>query len=116
EIAVAATGAPSRAMTASRPIPRMRSVSDDDVPELNDAVEQLSIHPLPDDEGEVSRWLEDDMGEPSITGPAPDSIAVVPPSTLRTPPPKTEPPRSSTPRPPVLAAPTPAASAAPTPP
>ena len=114
EIAVAATGAPSRAMMASRAMPRMRSLSDDDVPELNDAVEQLSIHPLPDDEGEVSRWLEAGMGESSITGPAPDSIAVVPPSTLRTPPPKTEPPRSSTPQPSVLAAPTAAAPAAPT--
>jgi len=111
EIAVAATGAPSRAMTASRPITRVRPVSDDDVPELNDAVEELSIHPLPDDEGEVSRWLEANMGEPSITGPAPDSIAVVPPSTLRTPLPKTEPARN--PAPPVLAAPSAAVPTAP---
>lgn len=83
EIAVAATGSPSRVMLASRPATRQRHSRDDDVPELNDAVEELSIHPLPDDEGEVSRWLEADLGESSITGPAPDSIAVVPPSTLR---------------------------------
>jgi hypothetical protein len=83
EIAVAGTGTPSRVMLSSRPAPRQRHSRDDDVPELNDAVEELSIHPLPDDEGEVSRWLEADLGEASITGPAPDSIAVVPPSTLR---------------------------------
>ena len=83
EIAVAASRTPSRVMLASRPATRQRHSRDDDVPELNDAVEELSIHPLPDDAGEVSRWLEADLGESSITGPAPDSIAVVPPSTLR---------------------------------
>jgi hypothetical protein len=60
-----------------------------DVPELTDVVvdiEPVSLQPLPEDGGEVSRWLEIDLGETSITGPAPDSIAVVPPATLRAPP------------------------------
>jgi len=110
EIAIAATGAPSRAMmVASRSTPQKRHSRDDDVPELNDAVEELSLHPLPDDEGEVSRWLEADLGESSITGPAPDSIAIVPPSTLRTPP-KAETPLHAAPESPVPAPPTPAAT------
>jgi hypothetical protein len=110
EIAVAATGAPSRAIMVSRSTPQKRHSRDDDVPELNDAVEELSLHPLPDDQGEVSRWLENDLGESSITGPAPDSIAVVPPSTLRTPPPKVETPLNAVPESPVPIAPTPAAT------
>jgi hypothetical protein len=108
EIAVAGTG--SRAMMVSRSTPQRRHSRDDDVPELNDAVEELSLHPLPDDEGEVSRWLENDLGESSITGPAPDSIAVVPPSTLRTPPPKVETPLNAAPVSPVPIALTPAAT------
>jgi hypothetical protein len=58
----------------------------DDVPELTEAVAYLdavSIQPLAEEGGEVSRWLESELGEASITGPAPDSIAVVPPATLR---------------------------------
>ncbi len=58
----------------------------DDVPELTDAVayvDAVSIQPLAEEGGEVSRWLESEFGEASITGPAPDSIAVVPPATLR---------------------------------
>jgi hypothetical protein len=110
EIAIAATGAPSRAMMASRSTPQKRHSRDDDVPELNDAVEELSLHPIADDGGEVSRWLEADLGEPSITGPAPDSIAVVPPSTLRTPSPKVEAPLNAAPESLVPIAPTPAAT------
>ncbi len=59
-----------------------------DVPELTDAVayvDAVSIEPLAEDGGEVSRWLESQLGGASITGPAPDSIAVVPPATLRPP-------------------------------
>jgi hypothetical protein len=63
--------------------PPQRRERDDDVPELMDAVEELSIQPLPDDDEEVSRWLEVDLGESSVTGPAPDTLAVVPPSTSR---------------------------------
>jgi hypothetical protein len=86
EVVVAASGAPVREHSmGSRSTPRQRQGPGDDVPELNDAVEELSIHPPPDDEGEVSRWLEVDRGEASITGPAPDSIVAVPPSTLRSP-------------------------------
>jgi len=96
EVAAAAVASPSlrESSMASRSAPRQRYVRADDVPELHDAVEELSIQPLPDDEGEVSRWLEVDLGEVSITGPAPDSIAVVPPSTLRVrpPAPRVEPP------------------------
>jgi len=58
----------------------------DDVPELTDAlgqVEEVSIEAVPDD-AEESGWLESMLGESSVTGPAPDSIAVVPPSTVRT--------------------------------
>ena len=88
EVAVAVAALPAReSSTPSHSAPRPRQVHADDLPELNDAVEELSIQPLPDDEGEVSRWLEADPGEVSITGPAPDSIAVVPPSTLRVRPP-----------------------------
>ena len=89
EVAVAAVASPSlrESSLALRSAPRQRNVRTDDVPELHDAVEELSIQPLPDHEGEVSRWLEVDLGEVSITGPAPDSIAVVPPSTLRVRPP-----------------------------
>ncbi len=59
-----------------------------DVPELTDAVayvDAVSIQPLAEEGGEVSRWLEAELGDASITGPAPDSIAVVPPATLRAP-------------------------------
>jgi hypothetical protein len=88
EVAVAVAALPAReSPKPSHSAPRPRQVRADDLPELHDAVEELSIQPLPDDEGEVSRWPEGGLGEVSITGPAPDSIAVVPPSTLRVRPP-----------------------------
>ena len=91
EVAFAASGAPVREhLMGSRSTPRQRQGPGDDVPELNDAVEELSTPPLPDGEGEVSRWLEVDRGEASITGPAPDSIVAVPPSS----PPAESPPAS----------------------
>ena len=91
EVAFAASGAPVREhLMGSRSTPRQRQGPGDDVPELNDAVGELSIPPLPDGEGEVSRWLEVDRGEASITGPAPDSIVAVPPSS----PPAESPPAS----------------------
>ncbi len=71
-----------RAVAQASPQPS----SADDVPELTDAVayvDAVSIQPLVEEGGEVSRWLEGELGEASITGPAPDSIAVVPPATLR---------------------------------
>jgi hypothetical protein len=57
---------------------------------LTDAVEEIAIDqsPLPAEqaEGEPSLWLGPDTVDPSlhsITGPAPDTVAVVPPVTLR---------------------------------
>ncbi len=68
---------------AAPPAPRV----DDDFPLLTDAVEEIEAPAVvaPTAEGEPSDWLELEHGEgaPSITGPAPDSIAVVPPATLR---------------------------------
>ena len=59
-------------------------------PVLTDAVEEISVdlRPLPAEqaEGEPSLWLGPDTVDPSlhsITGPAPDTVAVVPPVTLR---------------------------------
>ena len=84
EVAVAASlPAVRESPTPSRAPPPLFEPEDDDVPELVDAVEELSIQPLPDDDDEVSRWLEVDMGKASITGPDPDTLAVVPPSTSR---------------------------------
>ena len=74
-------------MMVSRSTPPRRHSRDDDVPELNDAVEELSLHPLPDDEGEVSRWLEVDLAKASITGPAPDSHRGRPAVNVACPPP-----------------------------
>src|SRR5512143_2219903 len=69
------------------------SAPEEDVPELTDAigrVEEVSIEALPD-EGDESQWLESAFGGTSVTGPAPDSIAVVPPATLRASEPALEP-------------------------
>ena len=75
--AVARIAVPCRAPRAAS------SPTDDDMPELATiAVEELSIQPLPDDDGEVSRWLEGDSAKPASRARDPDSIAVVPPSTL----------------------------------
>jgi hypothetical protein len=64
---------------------RASPVALDDVPVLTDAVEEIDAPPLVDepDQGEVSRWLEIDRGETSITGPLPDSVVVVPPPELQ---------------------------------
>ena len=85
EVAVASPETPVRQMAPAAQrssSTRVFASRADDVPELIDAVEELSLEALPDD-GDDSRWLDGDLGAPSITGPAPDSIAVVPPSTLR---------------------------------
>ena len=49
EVAAAAVASPSlrESSKASRSAPRQRYVRADDVPELHDAVEELSIQPLP---------------------------------------------------------------------
>ena len=76
EVAVAAAHPAVReSPTPSRAPPPLFEPEDDDVPELVDAVEELSIQPLPDDDDEVSRWLEVDLGESSVTGPAPEAKA-----------------------------------------
>ena len=87
EVAVAHRARPAPGPAPASP-PALRKRPVDDVPELNDVVEELSIQPLPpEDDEDVSRWLEHDLGEASITGPAPDTLAVVPPATLDSPPP-----------------------------
>ena len=55
----------------------------DDVPELTDAVEEIEAPSIlePTEDDDLSRWLEIDRGEKSVTGPAPDSIVVVPAAT-----------------------------------
>jgi hypothetical protein len=65
-----------------------------DPPLLTDAVEEVAVDlvPLPTEsaEGEPSLWLGPDTVDPSlhsVTGPAPDTVAVVPPVTLRNAPP-----------------------------
>jgi hypothetical protein len=67
-------------------------------PVLTDAVQEIAVGvaPLPAEraEGEPSLWLGPDTIDPSlhsITGPAPDTVAVVPPVTLRAPTPRSEP-------------------------
>src|SRR5262249_55436105 len=58
-----------------RPSPR----DEDDIPILTDAVEEIDAAlPIVDDVELQSRWLYEDRGETSITGPAPDSVVVVP--------------------------------------
>jgi hypothetical protein len=75
-------GEPARQPVAAPPIA--------EPPVLTDAVEEVVVDqsPLPAEqaEGEPSLWLGPDTVYPSlhsITGPAPDTVAVVPPVTLR---------------------------------
>ena len=73
---------------ASSSVIAVSRVADDGVPELTEVVgevEDLSIQLPPDDGGEISRWLEVSLGEASVTGPAPDSVVVVPSPTFRAP-------------------------------
>jgi hypothetical protein len=103
--AVASTTLPD-AREATKPAPSAaqplaaasRSV---EPPVLTDAVEEVAVDlaPLPAEqaEGEPSLWLGPDTIDPalhSITGPAPDTVAVVPPVTLRAAPPSEEAQRS----------------------
>jgi len=61
--------------------PAMRA-SDDDVPVLTDAVDEIDVAAPDVDEGEPSDWLTPPAEDESVLGPAPPSIAVVPPATL----------------------------------
>jgi hypothetical protein len=70
---------------------RLENAVADEPPLLTDAVEEeaVDIPPLAPEhaQGEPSLWLGPDTIDPSlhsITGPAPDTLAVVPPVTLRT--------------------------------
>ncbi len=93
-------------------------------PLLTDAVDEIAVNieplPLADQEGEPSLWLGPDTSDPSlhsITGPAPDTVAVVPPVTLRaTAAPKSEPSVPDEDRDPTVTRTLRAAGSAPTPP
>jgi hypothetical protein len=83
----AAANTPEASKPAPQPVAVARSV---EPPVLTDAVEEMAVDlkPLPAEEaeGEPSLWPGPDTVDPSlhsITGPAPDTVAVVPPVTLR---------------------------------
>ena len=89
EVSVAGSAVPARVSPKPPPsglgLPRGRRGG---APESDNAVggvKDPSIQSLSDHRGEDSRWLDVDLGDASVTGLAPDSIAVVPPSTLRSP-------------------------------
>jgi hypothetical protein len=126
-----ATGAVPRAAPPAEPPPRRPEAlataeQPGDQPEpplLTDAVadvaESVEALPLPAAETDQSLWLGPDTIDPalhSITGPAPDTVAVVPPVTLRAPEPKPEPSPFSDDRDPTVTRTLRAAGSAPTPP
>jgi hypothetical protein len=51
----------------------------DDFPVLTDAIDEIEVSSPPVDEGEPSDWLMPPAEEESVLGPAPPSVAVVPP-------------------------------------
>jgi len=87
----AISSAPASPPQASPPVPQpVAAPPIAEPPVLTDAVEEVAVdlRPLPAEqaEGEPSLWLGPDTVDPSlhsITGPAPDTVAVVPPVTLR---------------------------------
>ncbi len=92
----AAVSAPALAVVAPRAVAPPATLEHTDVPLLTEAVEEVVIEfePLPEQpvprgaimEGDPSDWLVMDTIDPathSITGRAPDTLAVVPPMTLR---------------------------------
>jgi hypothetical protein len=83
--------APQGTQVVARPVATARDEASDEVPELTDAVVGIEDVVMEGDaeQSDESLWLESELGAASITGPAPDSIAVVPPSTLRAAPPIT---------------------------
>ena len=56
--------------------------TDDDVPVLTDAVQEIDVAAPDVDEGEPSDWLAPPSEDESVLGPSPPSVAVVPPATL----------------------------------
>jgi len=92
-------------------------------PLLTDVVEEIAINlaPLPPAmaEGDPSNWLGPDTIDPelhSITGPAPDTVGVVPPVTSRAPEPRAEAPGQADERDPMVSRTLRAAGSEPTPP
>ena len=63
-----------------KPPPGARS--DDDVPLLTDAVDEIDVAAPVVDEGEPSDWMTPPAEDESVLGPSPPSVAVVPPATL----------------------------------
>jgi hypothetical protein len=63
----------------------VEALADDDVPVLTDAVDEIEVAAPPVDEGEPSDWLAPPAEDESILGPAPPSVALVPPATLGSP-------------------------------
>ncbi len=125
-----ATGAVPRAAPPAEPPRRPEALAtaeqpgeQPEPPLLTDAVadvaESVGDLPLPAAETDQSLWLGPDTIDPalhSITGPAPDTVAVVPPVTLRAPEPKPEPLSFSDDRDPTVTRTLRAAGSAPTPP
>lgn len=87
--AVGAQASPPRAelrAPAARAVPA--TSPDVEPPLLTDVAETFEVSPLGEAEGEPSLWLGPDTIDPalhSITGPSPDTVAMVPPVTLRVP-------------------------------
>jgi hypothetical protein len=120
--ATPAAGPPARGPEArAEPEPRR---GDAELPLLTDAVDEIAVEievlPLANPEGDPSLWLGPDTSDPSlhsITGPAPDTVAVVPPVTLRAAGvPKPDPPVHEEERDPTVTRTLRAAGSAPTPP
>ena len=62
------------------------AATDDDVPVLTDAVDEIEVAAPDVDEGEPSDWLTPPAEDDSVLGPSPPSVAVVPPATPISPP------------------------------
>ncbi len=58
----------------------VEAVADDDVPVLTDAVDEIEVAAPAVDEGEPSDWLAPPAEDESVLGPAPPSVALVPPA------------------------------------
>jgi len=126
-----ATGSVPRAAPPGEPVARRPDAlattehlgDEAEPPLLTDAVADVAAAmealPLPAAETDQSLWLGPDTIDPSlhsITGPAPDTVAVVPPVTLRAPEPRPEPSPLSDDRDPTVTRTLRAAGSAPTPP
>ncbi|MEO8487378.1 MAG: hypothetical protein ABI585_13685 [Betaproteobacteria bacterium] len=62
--------------------PSVAAADELDVPVLTDAVDEIEVSAPDVDEGEPSDWLATPSEDESVLGPAPPSVAVVPPATL----------------------------------